>query len=74
MLKDVEGLLDSKLLPMEEYHRAKQQLVKATRTLACLRNQAEQHRNLLASAMFVSPEYCLDGGFLGLSDNRASVL
>ncbi|MEW6349544.1 MAG: TolC family protein [Thermodesulfobacteriota bacterium] len=63
VLKDVENLLEGKLVGIEEFHRAKQKLVRADRFLAHLRNDAEHHRNLLASALFVSPEYCADGGF-----------
>ncbi len=62
-LKNVENLLESKLVGIEEYHRAKQKQVSAERFLAHLRNESEQHRNLLASALFASPEYCIDGGF-----------
>jgi outer membrane protein TolC len=59
----MEDLLAANLVQAEDYHRAKQKLIKAKRLLTGLRNEAEQQRNLLASAMNVSPDYCVDGGF-----------
>jgi outer membrane protein TolC len=56
-------LLDKKLVPVEEYNRAKQQEVKARRQLTRMANQVEKQRNILASAIGLSPDYCVDGGF-----------
>jgi outer membrane protein TolC len=60
---NAEDLFARNLIQAEDYHRAKQKLIKAKRLLTSLRNEAEQQRNLLASAMNVSPNYCIDGGF-----------
>jgi outer membrane protein TolC len=59
----MEGLFAGNLVQAEDYHRAKQKLIRAKRLVTALRNDAEQQRNLLASAMNVSPDYCVDGGF-----------
>jgi outer membrane protein TolC len=58
-----ERLLDKKLATADRYQRIKKKLIAAEGMLASLRNEAEQQRNLLASAMQLSPEYCVDGGF-----------
>ena len=58
-----EKLLDKKLATADRYQRIKKKLIAAEGMLASLRNEAEQQRNLLASAMQLSPEYCVDGGF-----------
>jgi len=58
-----EKLLKKGLKTMEDYHKARKQLVVARRLVASLRNEMERQRNVLASAMAVSPEYCVDGGF-----------
>ncbi len=63
VLSRMESLLERKLAAVEDYHQIKQKLIKARRLLSSVRNEAEQQRNLLASSMWVSPEYATDGGF-----------
>ena len=58
-----ERLLDKKLATADRYQRIKKKLIAAEGMLVSLGNEAEQQRNLLASAMQLSPEYCVDGGF-----------
>jgi outer membrane protein TolC len=65
--RNTEDLFARNLIQAEDYHRTKQKLIKAKRLLTGLRNEAEQQRNLLASAMNVSPNYC-DGGFCLLGE------
>lgn len=48
---------------VEEYGRASQNADRARRLLAKVRNDIERQRNILASAMAISPDYCIDGGF-----------
>ena len=55
--------MDKKLATADRYQRIKKKLIAAEGMLVSLQNEAEQQRNLLASAMQLSPEYCVDGGF-----------
>ncbi|MFH1113756.1 MAG: TolC family protein [Pseudomonadota bacterium] len=72
MRKDLSGkserLFEKQLIPVENYHGANRKLLRAQRVLERLTNEAEQQRNLLASAMNVSPETCTDGGFVVAGD------
>jgi len=56
-------LFEKKLVSVDDYNKSRQQEIRAERHLARIRNQIEKQRNLLASAMGVSPDYCVDGGF-----------
>jgi hypothetical protein len=58
-----ENLFDGKLASAQEYHASVQKLIRAERLLASLSNETERQRNLLASALQLSPEYCIYGGF-----------
>jgi len=53
--KNTERLLDNRLKPVEDYHRAKQRLIKARGIRDSIRNEMERERNTLASAMGISP-------------------
>jgi len=59
----MKKLYIKKITGIEEYNRAVQQDTRARRVLARVRNQIEKQRNILASAMGLSPDYCVDGGF-----------
>jgi outer membrane protein TolC len=48
---------------IEETDKAKQNEIRAKRLLAKARNNIEKQRNILASALGLSPDYCVDGGF-----------
>ncbi|MDQ7782882.1 MAG: TolC family protein [Desulfomonilaceae bacterium] len=63
-----ERLFEKKLIPVENYHSANKKLIHAQRILERLVNEAEQQRNLLASAMNVSPDVCADGGLVLVGD------
>jgi outer membrane protein TolC len=54
---------EKKIVNVDEYNKAKQNCIRADRLLGRLRNEMEKQRNILASAMAISPEYCVDGGF-----------
>ncbi|MEW6348659.1 MAG: TolC family protein [Thermodesulfobacteriota bacterium] len=56
-------LLKDKLLEREDYYRAKQNLLKAERLRTKIRIDIRKQRNVLGSAMGLSPDLCLDGGF-----------
>ncbi len=56
-------LLKAGLLENEDYYRAKQNLLRAERLLTRVRVDYQKQRNILASAMGLSPDRCLDGGF-----------
>ncbi len=63
-----DRLFQKQLIPVENYHGANKKLIRAQRILERLTNEAEQQRNLLASAMNVSPDTCTDGGFILVGD------
>jgi outer membrane protein TolC len=60
--KNTERLLENRLRPIEDYHKAKQRLIKARAILDGIRNEAERERNNLASAMGLSPGLGKDCG------------
>ncbi|MEW6531542.1 MAG: TolC family protein [Thermodesulfobacteriota bacterium] len=51
------------VIRIEDYERAEERAVEARRVLGKVRNEMERQRSILASAMGISPEYCVDGGF-----------
>ena len=59
----MKEMFDRELVPVEDYYASAQKLIRARRLQATLRNRAERQRNILASAMQLSPDYCVDGGF-----------
>lgn len=59
-----EKLFERQLLPVENFHKARTKQLRANRLLDSLVSEAEQQRNLLATAVYVSPEICTDGGFV----------
>jgi outer membrane protein TolC len=59
-----EKLFERQLSPVENYHKARAKQLRANRLLNSLVSEAEQQRNLLATAVYVSPETCVDGGFV----------
>lgn len=62
---------ERKLVGIDQYSRATQQQIRARRLLARIRNEIERQRNILASAMALSPDYCVDGGFLLIGELTA---
>ena len=66
----MKKLLEKRLVAVEECNRAKQQEVRARRQLARIGNQIEKQRNILASAIGLSPDYCVDGGFRVIGNLR----
>lgn len=54
---------DRKLVGLAEYDRARNLHIRSKRQLTKLRNELGKQRNILASAMGLSPDYCVDGGF-----------
>lgn len=76
--KNTERLLENRLKQIEDYHRAKQRLIKARSILDAIRNEAERERNNLASAMGLAPGFGKDCGIsvvgrLEAPDFRADV-
>jgi len=55
--KNTERLLEKRLKPIEDYHRAKQRLIKARGILDSVRNEMEKERNNLASALALGPGF-----------------
>lgn len=58
-----QKLFGQKLVSIEDYQKADQKLLKADRMLLNLLNETEQQRNMLASALYISPDASTDGGF-----------
>ena len=56
-------LLKEKLARIEDVHRGEDKAIRATRLAARLRADMESQRDLLATAMAISPDSCIDGGF-----------
>jgi len=61
--KKTGQLLQDRLMKVEEYQRAEQRAARAKRLLSKIRADTETERNLLASAMALSPDTTIDGGF-----------
>ncbi len=61
--RNVGKLLEEQLFRIEDYHRARQKALRADEILAEIRNEMEMQRNILASALGLSPDFCLYGGF-----------
>lgn len=59
-----------KLIDLPDYNRARERRIRADRLLQKIRNGIERQRNILASAMGVSPDYCADGGFVLVGDMK----
>jgi outer membrane protein TolC len=55
-------LRNKTIIRVEDYDRADQKSIEARRVLAKIRNEMERQRNILASAMGIPPESCMDGG------------
>lgn len=53
---------------IDEADKAKQNEIRARRFLSKIRNNIEKQRNILASAIGLSPDYCVDGGFFLVGD------
>lgn len=53
---------------IDETDKAKQNEIRAKRLLSKIRNNVERQRNILASATGLSPDYCVDGGFVLVGD------
>lgn len=53
---------------IDETDKAKQNEIRAKRLLAKIRNNIEKQRNILGSAIGLSPDYCVDGGFVLVGD------
>lgn len=56
-------LLEQQLAKTEELLKADQKAIRANQLGGKTRNDLEVQRNTLASAMALSPDYCVDGGF-----------
>jgi len=58
------ALLQERYADIQRYHQARKNAVKARRLCRKIANEMERERNLLASAMAISPDSCVDGGFI----------
>jgi outer membrane protein TolC len=61
LIQDAEQLFERKLINVEDYHRHRRNLGKARNLKEKLINDIQRQRNLLASALALSPDTCVDG-------------
>jgi outer membrane protein TolC len=61
LLNDAEKLFERRLINVEDYHRHRRNLSKARNLKEKLINDIQRQRNLLASALAISPDTCVDG-------------
>jgi outer membrane protein TolC len=61
LIQDAEQLFERKLINVEDYHRHRRNLGKARNLNEKLINDIQRQRNLLASALALSPDTCIDG-------------
>jgi outer membrane protein TolC len=54
---------EKKLVNVDDWNRAQQNAIRGRRLLGKIRNEIQKQRNILASAMGLSPDQCTDGGF-----------
>lgn len=57
---------EKRLETMEACQKAKKRVATARRVSSSLANEMERQRNILASALGMSPDYCVDGGFVAV--------
>ncbi len=60
---NMDNLFRRRLAGPEDFHKARQKLIKSQRLFSAILNESEQQRNILASSMHLSPDSCIDGGF-----------
>ncbi len=63
VLEETEHLYAKKMKSVEEYQQAKQGFLRAARTLLVIQDGFERQRNILSTAMRLSPEYRAECGF-----------
>ena len=68
-----QKLFSQKLVSIEDYQKADQKLLKAERMLLNLLNETEQQRNMLASALYISPDAVHRRRFLPQGRDKAPV-
>lgn len=64
-------LRDKTIVRVDDYERAEQRAVDARRLLAKARNETERQWSILASAMGISPDQCIDGRYSVLGKMRS---
>jgi outer membrane protein TolC len=58
-----KSLYQDRLIDSDRYYKAEDRLTNARRLLSKIGNETEIQRNILASALGVTPDRCVDGGF-----------
>jgi outer membrane protein TolC len=61
--KTMRTLHGKQLKDIADYHRVNEKAIRAQQELASLRAEILRQRNVLASALGISPDACVDGGF-----------
>ncbi len=64
VVRNMENLKASGLASSDDYYRAVEQEAEARLSLSRFRSEMEAQRSILAHAMGLSPDYCVDGGFV----------
>ena len=57
---NMDNLFRRRLAGPEDFHKARQKLIKSQRLFSAILNESEQQRNILASSMHLSPDSCID--------------
>jgi outer membrane protein TolC len=70
ILERSEKLFETNLYNVEEYHRAKQRLIRSERLLSSIKNELEQQRNILTAAMYLTSEKCVGGDLVAVGELR----
>lgn len=74
ILESTKGMFERKLVTVDDYNRANQQAARAKRALTKTRVEIDKQRNLLATAMGLSPEACQGGALSVTGDLRAPAM
>ena len=61
LMRDAEVLFEKGLVNVEDYHRQRRNLAKAGNLQEKLLNDIKRQRNLLGTALAISPDTCVDG-------------
>lgn len=70
ILENMKAMFDRKLVTVDDYNRANQASARAKRSLDKTRVEINKQRNLLATAMGLSPDACSGGGLSVTGDLR----
>lgn len=74
VLENMKAMFDKKLVTVDDYNRANQQHARAVRSLTRTKVEIDKQRNLLATAMGLSPDACAGGALSVSGELRAPAM